>query len=114
MIIDKDKLKEYIHTKYGHKYRVVEIHTISIRKVTFYWDEINQDSRYYLTAKKNRSVQIDMIKIEWSGCINEYYNLNTWIYSDKRTNQFNLDLYKEWLVDIRDKKLEELLDYTLD
>jgi hypothetical protein len=99
MIIDKDKLKEYIHTKYGHKYRVVEIHTISIRKNSVYNQWFN------------------VIRIEWAGwqVISEHTHnpkfKDNWTYVVNRLSRFKLEDYQEWLIDIRNKKLEELLDY---
>jgi len=105
MIIDKDKLKEYIHTKYGHKYRVVEIHTISIRKIEYYEESVDFNGIY------------DVIKIEWAGwkVVSKHTHnpkfKDNWTYVVNRLSRFKLEDYQEWLTGIRDKKLEELLDY---
>ena len=88
-------LKEYINTEFADVYNLIDIKSIAIYTKVF-----------------GGNIIADIIQIEWVGWWSNYNG--TWIYSDNRTNQFNLDLYKEWLVDIRDKKLEELLDYTLD
>jgi hypothetical protein len=93
-MIDRDKLKKYINSKYSETHHVNEIKSISIQKV-----RINRDD-------------IDMIKVDWlgwkvvrKGHKPEY--TGTWYYRC-RMGHFNLEVYGEWLVEVREEKLKEI------
>ena len=120
MIIDKNKFKEYINDKHSESIHINEIKSISINNMKYYKDQVPKDSKYHEVVEKNGFVELVMIKPIWSGWkvvndINSSYNLarkefiGTWAYRDNRTsNRFSLEAYQEWLVEVRNKKLESI------
>ena len=120
MIIDKNKFKEYINDKLSESIHINEIKSISINNMKYHKDQLSKDSKYHEVVGKNGFVELVMIKPIWSGWkvvndINSSFNLarkefiGTWAYRDNRTsNRFSLEAYQEWLVDVRDKKLESI------
>lgn len=124
MIINKDKLKEYINNKYVESIHVDEIKSISIDNVRFYKGQVSKDHKYYEVVEKNGFIELVMIHPIWSGwkvkTASEIPNIGigtstkedligTWVYRDNRSrNRFNLESYQDWLIDTRDKKLESI------
>lgn len=124
--IDKDKFKTYLNTKFVDKIRVDDIKNITINKMMYHRDQLSKDSIYYDVIKKNGFVELLMIKPIWSGwkLVTDYTNsavpippqyvskfAGTWGYRDNRTsNRFNFDSYQKWLIEVRDKKLESILE----
>jgi len=119
MIIDKDKFKEYINDRFHESIHMTEIHSISINNMKYYKDQVPKDSKYHEVVEKNGFVEVIMIKPKWSGwkVVNEKFCtsskrkelIGTWAYRDSRTNhRYGLEAYQEWLVDVRDKKLESI------
>ena len=120
MIVDKDKFKEYINDKHSESIHINEIKSISINNMKYYKDQVPKDSKYHEVVEKNGFVELVMIKPIWSGWkvvndINSSFNLTrkeligTWAYRDNRTsNRFSLESYQEWLVEVRNKKLESI------
>ena len=118
MIIDKDKFKEYINTKYSDVLHINDIESTSLINMRYYKDQIPKGSKYSEYVQKNGSVKLLMIKSTWSGwkVVNEKFCtstrwkefIGTWSYRDNRLNRFNLDDYQQWLIDVRDKKLESI------
>lgn len=115
MIIDKDKFKEYINTKYEDQYHVNEIESIKINKMRYFKDQVDVTSRYNDVVERYGSVEVLMVKVEWLGwkVVSQKSTSHrpefagTFAYSN-RTNRFNLEVYQEWLIDTRDKKLESI------
>ena len=115
MIIDKNKFKEYINDKLSESIHINEIKSISINNMKYHKDQLSKDSKYHEVVEKNGFVDLVMIKPIWSGwkVVNENNTrkelIGTWAYRDNRTNnRFSLEAYQEWLVDVRDKKLESI------
>jgi hypothetical protein len=115
MIIDKNKFKEYINDKHRESIHINEIKSISINNMKYHKDQLSKDSKYHEVVEKNGFVDLVMIKPIWSGwkVVNENNTrkelIGTWAYRDNRTNnRFSLEAYQEWLVDVRDKKLESI------
>ena len=113
--INKDKFKEYINNKYPESIHISEIKSISINNMKYYKDQLSKDSKYLEVVEKNGFVELVMIKPIWSGwkVVNKNNTrkelIDTWAYRDNRTsNRFNLESYQQWLIDIRDNKLETL------
>jgi hypothetical protein len=115
MIIDKNKFKEYINDKHRESIHINEIKSISINNMKYHKDQLSKDSKYHEVVETNGFVELVMIKPRWSGwkVVNENNTrkelIGTWAYRDNRTNnRFSLEAYQEWLVDVRDKKLESI------
>ena len=115
MIIDKDKFKEYINDKFSESIHISEINSISINNMRYYKDQVPKDSKYHEVVEKNGFVELVMIRPIWSGwkVVNENNTrkelIGTWAYRDNRTsNRFILEAYQEWLVEVRNKKLESI------
>jgi hypothetical protein len=103
--INKTKLIEYINTKYCDKYQVRNIHQINIVEIRHYKEDFLPSSRYYQIVEKLGNIKLLMIKINWTG----YKNFNKPTKCRKAgrwTNRFNLEIYQEWLIDVRNDKLE--------
>lgn len=116
MIIDKLKLKEYINNKYHGSVYVNKIISTEICKKRYGIEQISTESCYYDDVCRDGVVILDMIKCFWSGWVivtKETSSLSspvgTWRLSE-RYRWYNLDKYNEWIVDIRDKQIEELCD----
>jgi hypothetical protein len=124
MIINKDKLKEYINNKYAESIHINEIKSISIDNVRFYKDQVSKDFKYYEVVEKNGFVELVMIHPIWSGwkvktaseiptigigTSTKEELIGTWAYRDNRSHhRFTLESYQDWLIDTRDKKLESI------
>lgn len=113
--VNKDKFKEYINNKYSESIHISEIKSISINNMKYYKDQLSKDFKYHEVVEKNGFVELVMIKPIWSGwkVVNENNTrkelIGTWAYIDNRTsNRFSLESYQQWLMDIRDSKLETL------
>ena len=115
-MIDKDKLKEYINSRYSDEYHINDIDLINLNKMRYYRTQVDVNSRYNGILNKDGSVEVIMIRIGWSGwkivsaksTTHKPEFTGTWAYHPNRTNRFGLEGYQEWLIDVRDKKLEEL------
>ena len=136
MIVDKDKFKEYINDKHSESIHINEIKSISINNMKYHKDQLSKDSKYLIipafslgrtqeivfvldklheVVDKNGFVELVMIRPIWSGwkVVNENNTrkelIGTWAYRDNRTsNRFSLESYQEWLVEVRNKKLESI------
>lgn len=119
MIIDKDKFKEYINSKYSESIHMNDIESISINNMKYHKDQLSKDSKYHEVVDKNGFVDLVMIRPIWSGwkVVNEKFCtsskrkelIGTWGYRDNRTNnRYSLESYQQWLIDRRDKKLESI------
>lgn len=115
MIIDKDKFKEYINDKHSESIHINEIKSISINNMKYHKDQLPKDSKYHEVVEKNGFVELVMIRPIWSGwkVVNENNTrkelIGTWAYRDNRTsNRFSLEAYQEWLVEVRNMKLESI------
>lgn len=120
MIVDKDKFKEYINDKLSESIHINEIKSISINNMKYHKDQLSKDSKYHEVVDKNGFVELVMIRPIWSGwkVVNENNTrkelIGTWAYRDNRTifatpkNRFSLESYQEWLVEVRNKKLESI------
>ena len=124
MIINKDKLKEYINNKYAESIHINEIKSISIDNVRFYKGQVSKDFKYYEVVEKNGFVELVMIHPIWSGwkvktaseiptigigTSTKEELIGTWAYRDNRSgHRFTLKSYQDWLIDTRDKKLESI------
>ncbi len=111
--IDKDKFKTYINEKYVESIRVDDIESITIKSVRYY--DLSEDSIYNDVIKRDGFVDLLMIKPIWSGwklVIGPTARFaGTWAYLNSRSgNRFNLETYQKWLVDVRDRKLESILE----
>ena len=78
-------------------------------------EKLSKDSKYHEVVDKNGFVELVMIRPIWSGwkVVNENNTrkelIGTWAYRDNRTsNRFSLESYQEWLVEVRNKKLESI------
>ncbi len=119
MIIDKNKFKDYVNQKYSESIHINEIKSISIKNVRYHKDQVSKDSKYLEVVEKNGFVELVMIKPIWNGWkivdnVKEFTNtkhlIGTWAYRENITsNRYNLEAYQEWLIEVRDKKLEELI-----
>jgi hypothetical protein len=108
--IDKDKFKIYMNEKYVDRIRVDDIKSITVGKVKYHKDQFSKDSVYHDVIDKNGFIELLMIKPTWSGWKAIPYRSH-WMYRDMRdSNRFNLHSYQKWLVDVRDKKLESILE----
>lgn len=115
VVIDRDKFKEYINNKYPDSFHVNDIVRMEFYKTRYYKDQLHKDSDYHEMVDRNGFVELTMIKPTWSGWkivpdrITDKQYVGTWAYRDSRTsNRFNVDGYQEWLIDVRDKKLESI------
>lgn len=126
MIINKDKLKEYINNKYDESIHINEIKYISIDNVRFYkgQDGAMRPLGHCEVVEKNEFVELVMIHPIWSGwkvktaseiptigigTSTKEELIGTWAYRDNRSgHRFTLKSYQDWLIDTRDKKLESI------
>jgi hypothetical protein len=119
VIIDKNKFKEYVNKKYSESIHINEIKSISINNMKYHKDQLSKDTKYHEVVEKNGFVELVMIKPIWNGwkivtkeftASNTKHLIGTWAYRENITsNRFNLESYQEWLIEVRDKKLEELI-----
>ncbi len=119
MNIDKNKFKEYINGKYPDTIRIVDIKNISIREVIYNKDQVEFGSIYYDRVQRDGFIKLDMIVPICSYwklvsdpktiTSSNSYMLGTWkLYGHRNSRQYLLNSYLDWLIDTRDKKLDDL------
>jgi hypothetical protein len=104
-MINKDMFKQYMNTKYVDTLRVDDIISISVHKVTYTKSQIDSDSGYYDLCLKQGFVILDMVIPVFNG-YKKSGNGRWYLFKDKNSFRFNLESYNDWIVEMRDNKLE--------
>lgn len=107
-MISKDLFKQYMNTKYVDKLRVEDISSISVHKVRYTKFQITSDSIYYDLCLKQGFIILDMVIPVFNG-YKKVPNGHWRFLSGRKSFRFNLESYNNWIVEMRDKKLDFVL-----